>query len=702
MIVSFNWLKDYVALDVPAPELEERLMMAGLNHENTTPVGDDLAINVEVTSNRPDCLGHLGVAREAAVLFGRPLNIPKAAPPEGRAAVTELTAVALECPKLCPRYTARVLRGVKVGPSPRWLVDRLATLGIGPINNVVDVTNYVLFECGQPLHAFDLNKLAKRRIVVREARPGEPFVAINHKTYELQAGMCVIADAERPVALGGVMGGADTEVSATTTDILLESAEFDPLSIRNTARRLNLHSDSSYRFERGLDPESTDWASRRACAVILEIAGGELAHGVIDVGRKPAAREPVRLRFAQLARVLGIDVDPRRAREILTALGCRETKADSLMVEVLPPSWRLDLDREIDLVEEVARIHGYDKIPEDVRVPMATSHRTRADRVASRLRSILTAAGFDEAMTLSAVEEPWSEAFSPWTDAPPLRAQTPILRRADLLRRSLVPSLLGARRTNESLFNERIELFEMANVYLAGSRTDKLPTEELMLGMSSGDDFVAVKGVVEAALDALCPGARLEVRPTDQSLLDRARSCELRVSVCETKDVAGSPETAGSAKAAGTTNATRQNERTLGFLGEVSAAGLDQFELRGRTTVAELRVAVLEDLARLVPQYTRPPIYPAVSRDLNLVVDEAVTWAEIERAIRDAAGPEVERIELKDVYRDPKKLAPGKKSLLLSLTLRSPEGTLTGEQADRTCQNIVAACQQKYGAELRA
>jgi phenylalanyl-tRNA synthetase beta chain len=329
MIVSWNWLKQYVDLDMTADELTARLMMAGLNHESTTTVSDDVAIDLEVTSNRPDCLGHLGIAREVAVLWQRELRLPAAKPAEGRTAVADLAAVAIEAPELCRRYTARLIRGVKVGPSPAWLANRLRTIGMAVINNVVDVTNYVLMECGQPLHAFDHARLREGRIVVRTSRPGEKFVAIDHRTYDLPPGTCVIADAARAVALGGVMGGAETEVSAATRDVLLESADFAPLAIRNAARKLALFSDSSYRFERGVDPEGVEWASRRAAELILETAGGELAAGVIDVGERPAARQPIVLRFAQLKRVLGIDIDQGEVRRILAALGNREASADA-------------------------------------------------------------------------------------------------------------------------------------------------------------------------------------------------------------------------------------------------------------------------------------------------------------------------------------------------------------------------------------
>jgi phenylalanyl-tRNA synthetase beta chain len=677
MLVSWDWLKQYVQLDMTPDAAAERLMMAGLNHEDTHQVGNDLAINLEVTSNRPDCLGHLGIAREISVLWNTPLTLPKAAPKAAGEPVAKLAQVRVDDAAACPRYTARVIRGVKIGPSPAWLVSRLATVGIGSINNVVDITNYVLLECGQPLHSFDLSKLAGRQIVVRAAKPGEEFLAINHKKYTLEPAMCVIADGERAVALGGVMGGADTEVTNQTTDLLIESADFAPMSIRATARKLNLHSDSSYRFERGVDPQGIDWASRRCCELILELAGGTLAEGVLDVGAQPAERQPVTLRFAQLKRVLGIEVDPAEARRILTALGNVEVKHDTQCVTVVPPSWRRDLSREIDLIEEVARIHGYDKIPEDVSVPMAPSHRTLSDRVLSKVRQALCAAGFDEALTLSAVEENWSEAFSPWTSASPLRASTPVLRRADRLRRSVVPSLLGARQTNESLANPRIELFEVAHVYLPRGKGE-LPGEDPMVALTSGGNYLHVKGVIEGMLAVLDPAAELEATATSQSLLDGNRSAELHV-----RHASGAP-------------------LFLGYLGEVSPAGLKSFDLRGGTTVAELKLQTLVEIAQLVPQYRQPPIFPAVTRDLNLVVDESVLWADVAKTVREAAAPYAERLDLEDVYRDAERLGAGKKSLLFSLTLRSTSGTLTGDEADAAQQRVIAACAKHHAAQLRA
>ncbi len=670
MLISWNWLKQYVPLDMSPAELEQRLMMSGLNHEGTEPLGDDLAIDLEVTSNRPDCLGHIGVAREVAVLFGSELKIPAVDPPEGKTQVDDLVKVRIDCPDLCQRYTARVIRGVKISPSPPWMVQRLETAGITPINNVVDISNYVLMECGQPLHTFDFAKLKGAEIIVRRPRPKETIEAIDHRIYELQPEMCMIADAENSVAIGGVMGGAQTETARKTADVLVEAAEFDPVSIRNTARALNLHSDSSYRFERRVDPQCIDWASRRCCELILELAGGELAQGVVDVGRPVPRREPIVLRFSQLKRVLGIDVPAQRVREILVALGNTETRADTRSIEVVPPSWRRDLSREIDLVEEVGRIHGYDKVPEDVGMPMVASTRTKEDRVLSKVRHVLTACGLDEAMTISAVDEPTSRSFSPWTDAEPLRSLTPVLRGADRLRTSLVPSLLAARRTNEALANPVIELFEIARVYLP--QGSELPAEEFMLGITSGRDYPALKGLIEAVIAALGPAAGLEAAEAGCELLEPGQSCRLQL-----------------------------DGHLLGYVGRLREQSLKRFELRAPTTVAEVKLSLLVKAANLIRPYVPQPPYPAVSRDLNLVVDESIRWADVAATVRANCGQCFEDLQYCDTYRDAERLGPDKKSLLMTITFRSKEGTMTSQQADQLRDRIVTACRAKHGAQLR-
>lgn len=671
MIVSYKWLSDYVELPKSVEALTERLTLAGLNLESVQSVGDDVAIDLEVTSNRPDCLGHIGVAREVAVLFHKALRRPQPQPAAGNARVEKLASVTIECPELCPRYMARVIRGVKIGPSPAWLAERLRTLGIAVINNVVDVTNYVLMESGQPLHAFDFAKLRWNRIVVREALPGEEFVAIDHKTYKLEPGTCVIADADRAVALGGVMGGLDSEVSETTTDLLIESAEFDPMSIRTTARRHHLHSPSSYRFERGVDPEGIDWASRRCCELILELAGGELAEGVIDEGAVRSPRHPVPLRYSHIKRQLGIEVPSDEIERILKSLGLQVKSKTAERIEFIPPSWRADLTREADLIEEVARIHGYEKIPENVGVPMVASQRSRDSVVIDQVRGILTAAGFNEAVTISAVEPELVDAFRPWTDAAPLTTSTPVLRRANTLRQSVVPSLLAVRRTNETLSNPTIELFEIARAYLP--RPGELPLEKRLLAFTSGGGFLEAKGVIEAVFAAVAPSASWRVAETNHALLESARSCAIEL-----------------------------DGTTIGYLGEVSSEGLARFDLRGNSSVAEIDLEPLIAAAELFPHAKPLSNYPSVSRDLNVVFEERVRWADVEQIVRSIGGEVLEQVSFQEEWRDPERLGKGRKSLLFGITLRSAKGTLTSEEADTVRDGIVARLEKELGGKLRA
>jgi phenylalanyl-tRNA synthetase beta chain len=693
MIVSWNWLNDFLPLKVTPAELVQRLMMAGLNHEGTEQLGNDWAIDLEVTSNRPDCLGQIGIAREAAVLFNLQLKYSDAdlaRAGKSRSAADEAariadhlrnyTSVDVACPDLCPRYSVRVIRGVKIGPSPSQMAVRLATVGQSVINNVVDITNYVLMECGQPLHAFDFQKLQGRKIIVRRAKAGEPFQAIDHNTYTLDSEMCVIADAARAVAIGGVMGGADTEVSANTTDVLIEAAQFAPLSIRATARKLKLHSPSSYRFERGTDPEMVDWASRRCCELILKHAGGDLIEGVIDMGLPRAKRQPITLRLDQLRRILGIDIPLAAVRRILGALGCQEESAGSAEIIVVPPSWRRDLSRAIDLVEEVARVHGYDQIPEDVSVPMVASHKPDGDRMLAKVRQVMTAGGFDEALTASVISERQSAAFSPWTSAEPLVLNSPMLEGADRLRRSIVPSLLDVRRINESLNNPVVELFEIARVYLPHSthhaprnagQSPTLPREQPTLAATSGEGYLHVKGVAEALLAALHIDQPLEVDGYQHDLLHVGKAAEVKLA----------------------------GER-LGFLGEVSPAGQKTFGLRGGATILELDLSLLAKHARLSTTFTPPSPYPTITRDLNLIVAENVLWADLAATVSAAAGTVLERLQYLDTYRDPAKDGANTKRQTFSLTLRAADRTLTGSEADALAAAVVAACAEQHQARL--
>lgn len=673
MLVSWNWLQEYVNLDVPVAEAADRLTMSGLNLEEFHSVGSDHCIDFEVTSNRPDCLGHLGIAREAAVLYRKPLQVPAATPKSVATKTDTVTAVTIECPDLCSQYHARVIRGVKVGPSPAWMVDRLKTIGITSINNIVDITNYVLMECGQPLHAFDLQKLHGRKIIVRRGRANEKLQAIDHKEYPLTPEMCVIADADRPVAIAGVMGGAETEITSNTHDVLIEAALFSPLAVRNTSRKLKLRSDSSYRFERALDPHGPDWASRRCCELILQLAGGELLSEPIFAGtRPPAEGEKVTLRFPQLKRVLGIEIPADEAVRILEALGLVTQHRDGDSATFIVPSNRRDLTREIDLIEEVVRIHGYDKIPDNAAVPLCVSKKRPEDRVSERVRETLIASGFYEAMTVSLVSETERKLFTPRGELPPLTIEHSDFPEFSRLRQSLVPSLLVSRRENERHGQFNAQLFEIARVYVSADKT--LPehqAEPRVVSLVSGRSFHELKGVVELIAKRVSPSVEVTVRPFESPQVVPGRGAEVLL-----------------------------NGEFWGWLCELDSSVTDQLGLRDAVTAAELHLGVLEAYAELIPKFREMATHQAAVRDLNFVLDDPVTWSTVEQTIRGAGGPLLESISFGGQYRG-KQIPEGKKSYVVTLAYRS-DRTLTSEEIEAAQQAVIAACVNQLSATLRA
>jgi phenylalanyl-tRNA synthetase beta chain len=674
MIVSWEWLRDYVPLKAPLEDAVRRLTMAGLKVESQKQVGTDWAIDVEVTSNRPDCLGHLGIARELSVLFGQPLTIPQSSPTESTAKTSEVTSVAVECPELCPQYFARVIRGVKVGPSPAWLVRRLEVIGQPSINNVVDVTNYVLMECGQPLHAFDFDRLRGRRIVVRRAKAGEKIVAINQKTYDLSPEMCVIADAERPVAIGGVMGGFETEIGPTARNVLIEAANFTPLPLRTTARKLALFSDSSYRFERGIDAGQLDWASRRACQLILELAGGELLAEPAFAGTPlPGKRPPITLRFAQIPRVLGIEVPPQESVRILSSLGIEpEGAASAEALRCAPPSWRRDVSREIDLIEEVARIHGYDAIPQDVDVPLRASHRSLRDRVTDQVRFAFTAAGFYEAVTMAFCSDAECALFQPRGDVPRLRVEHSSRKHENVLRQSLVPGLLASRQLNQRHGTSDADLFEIAKVYLKPSFDEpEARREPPTIAVVTGRSFSDAKGVVEALVARIVPHGTLTVKPSEVRQFAPGRGADVSL-----------------------------NGTLWGWLGELDRSVTDSIDLKDALVVGEFDLTLLETNAQLVPKNAPLAQFPAIDRDLNFVLDEAVTWEALESVVSTSAGPLLERVAFGGQYRG-KQIDADKKSYLVTLSYRAPDRTLTADEVDGWQKKVIEACGARLSARLR-
>jgi phenylalanyl-tRNA synthetase beta chain len=679
MIISRRWLADYVALPDSTAELTRRLTLSGLNLEEFHDVCQelsqpDVAIDLEVTSNRPDCLGHIGVAREVAVLFQQPLQIPPASVTASGPPVAGCVSVSIDCEDLCPEYHARLIRGVRIGPSPAWLRDRLAAVGINSVNNVVDVTNYVMLECGQPLHAFDFDRLRGGRILVRRARQGEKIQAIDQRDYELSAGMCVIADAERPVAVAGVMGGLDTEISDSTVNVLIESAAFSSLSVRATARALRLHSPSSYRFERRTDRRNLDWASRRCCELILQLAGGSLLQGSVVAGNPlPPLRDPVRLRFERVRQLLGVDIPPDTCTEILQNLGLHCLEQSSTEATFRPPGWRLDLTRECDLIEEIARIHGYEHIPTNAPLPVVATARTPRERILDTIRSHLTACGLYEALTLSFVSEAQRQLFQPAGELAPVAVSHSSRSHENQLRQSLIPSLLQCRRQNERHGTLNAELFEIARVYLAaGTGQPEATAEPLTVGLVTGRSFASVLGLVESLVASLAPGATVTSSASGRPEFLNGRGAELRI-----------------------------NGEFLGWLGELSRNVLDASELHDQVCIAELRLPLLEQLFQPSRSFTPLPRFPAVSRDLNFVLPEHVSWAELSQTVQQHAGPLLAETAFAGLYRG-KQIATDHKSCVITCRFQSPERTLTAEEVDESVRRIIAACESKLSASLRA
>ncbi|MCY3009684.1 MAG: phenylalanine--tRNA ligase subunit beta [Planctomycetota bacterium] len=674
MLVSWEWLSDYVQLTVDHEEMATRWALTGLNHESTEMVEGVPVIDLEITSNRGDCLGHIGVAREASVLLSQTLKIPSPVLQESTTSVSSALTIENQFREGCPRYIGRVIRGVKIGPSPEWLRKRLEAIGVKSINNVVDATNYVMFECGQPLHAFDMSKIRGNKIVIRPATAKENFVAIDHKTYQLDPTMVVIADESHAVALAGVMGGVDSEVGNNTVDVLLEAAEFAPLCIRRTARKLKLHSPSSYRYERRVDSAQLDWASRRCAELILKLAGGELLKGAVDTGKVETAPLSITLRAARISNVLGIDVPWSISLDILQRLGC-QVRAGSSESEavVCPPTYRMDLVREIDLIEEIARIYGYDKIPEDAVVPMVASARRPKDIMMQTVRNVCCGCGYHETMTPSLVGKSPSLAVSPWSELEPMSTLVPLLEGASLLRRSLIPSLLASRLHNQQQSNRDVRLFETSNVYLAS--VSGKPVEQLNLGLLGTCDIREVIGTFEEVLERVC-GREFAIQKV-------------------TMQTVAWPYLEASTGIEWLTDGER-----IAWVGQIGRPIADSMKLDALVAVGELNLDLLLRFARTVPQLKSIIPFPVVDRDLNLIVDEQLSWQILSTAIKQSAGPLCIGVAFKEIYRDTKKDGEGKKRVLLSLQLQSETETLTSKQADDAIQSVLSTCKEQFNASI--
>jgi phenylalanyl-tRNA synthetase beta chain len=652
---------------------------------------DDTLLEIEITPNRPDALSVRGLAREIAALTGVALRPPPVGVREGGPDAAALAAVEILDPDLCPRYAARVISGLTVAPSPPWLAQRLRAAGLRPINNVVDVTNYVLWELGQPLHAFDLDTIAERRIVVRRARPGERLTTLDGRDRVLTPDMLMICDATRPVAVGGVMGGADTEVTDRTTTVLLESACFHPGSIRRTARALGLSTEAAYRFERGTDIEGVVAALDRAAELMADLGGGTVARGVIDVYPAPAPRTRIAFRPERVRRLIG--TAPARAdiAYILRALGF-ELEESGAALAVTVPSFRRDVVQEDDLVEEVVRIWGYDKIPSTLNPgnQQAVVRRPPALRVARAVARALTAAGLTEVITYAFVDPDRLKEMGCGEGGSLIALQNPLSRERSVMRPALAPGLLEVVATNLSRQISDVRVFEIGNVFGPHKTEggDRPAREELWAGLAltgmrqprawhtppAAVDVYDAKGAVMRALGVTGIQA-VEVRPLalepGPRYLEADRAAAIVLDGCQ-----------------------------IGWFGEVAAAAREAFDLPHPVFLAEVSLSALASRPAATPTFRPLPRFPGVQRDLAVVVDAEVTAEAVEAAIRALDVPHLVRVALFDVYQG-SQVGPGRRSLAWSLTFQAADRTLTDEEVNALHARIVEEISRRFGAEIR-
>lgn len=713
MKILYNWLKEFVAVPFAAGELRARLSLAGIAVEalDETPAGP--LLDLDLTINRPDCLGHYGVAREVAALTRKPLPPLSLNLAEASESAAKVARVEIESPDLCGRFTARVIRGVKVQPSPDWLRRRLEALGQASINNIVDATNYVMLELGHPMHAYDLDLLAERRMIVRRARPGEKMRTLDSIERELSPDTCVIADAARSVGIGGIMGGAETEISFSTRNVLLESAWFDPISIRRTSKALALRTEASTRFERGADPEMAKQASRRCAALIRELAGGEILAGVIDV--YPARRKPLPLELSrkELLRVMGADVPDGEIEAILAALGFAPQRIDhtggaddSVRAKwrCRQPSWRQDVTREVDLIEEVARHYGLDKFPPRLHPSKQPAARLPYAQAEDLLRERLIGLGYCEIVSIPLVNEEEDALFRP-PGVMPARVANPLAKDAALLRSTGLVTMAHALVWNLNRGQRSLRLFEIGRAY----RLQDGAPEEVRVVTMGATGMARDKGVAESEreyefadlkgdldqIGALAGGFCWSGETL--SWQHPARAGQLSFAT----DKPGRAVTVGSR---GTRFRIDHPGGTLiGAAGQLTDRIAAQFKLRQDVFLAEFSLDPFYagyEQARAARKYQPISRFPAVERDFSLTLDDGTSFASVREVIASLEIAEVISIEAVDLFRG-KHIPQGKFSLLVRVTFQSPEATLTEAQLGDYSSRIISALEQKLGATLR-
>jgi phenylalanyl-tRNA synthetase beta chain len=689
MKLTLNWLKEFVELKDAPDELAAALTMAGLEVESLAPArapdggGEDWLIEIAVTPNRGDCLGIIGLAREIAALRGGRLKLPAAPSSTVKSKIAPPVKVEIQSPRCCPRYSASVVESVRVGPSPAWMRFRLEASGIRSINNIVDVTNYVMLETGQPLHAFDLDQLPAERIVVRQAKETKKFVTLDGVERALAPEDLLICDGDVPVALAGIMGGRDSEVGAATRAVLIESANFDPATVRRTAKRMGLRSEASHRFERGVDPEGTIAALERAAALLGQVAGGKPAGHTVDRYPRRARPPSIPLRRRRIDDIIGAAISGAEIEKILKKLGCKIQRRGQAAFNVVPPTYRGDLSRETDLIEEIVRLHGYGKIPSTLpraRIGGRPDARLRAER---GLRSYLIGEGLTETINLPFTSPDMNRRFAGLGYGKPVPVLNPLVQESAEMRLSLVPGLIDNLKINLAQRVKNLGVFALGKVFYLDDRDDPRERQHLAALLYGGRErrglradetpftFLDAKGLIEGIMEQAGAGECLDwTNEGVPSYLHPGRAARLAID--------GAP---------------------LGYAGEGHPSLSEGLSLP-RFLIFEL------DFEKLV-QYLSPkltvrslPRFPSVERDLAVVVDESFPARQIINWLKDQRHSLIEDVEVFDQYRGAP-IPEGKKSLAYAISYRAGDRTLTDAEVQNLHQDLVSRIAERFGAQLR-
>jgi phenylalanyl-tRNA synthetase beta chain len=669
MKVSYNWLKEFVDITETPQQLGTRLTNLGLAVDALESDSSDSVFELDVATNRPDCLSHFGVAREIAAAYGTALKPTKFELHEGEKRACEVFSISIVDSDLCPRYCGRYVAGVRIGPSPQWLRDRLEALGVRSINNVADVTNYVMMELGQPLHAFDADILEGQTIIVRRAELDEKLITLDGIERELNPSELVIADAHRSVALAGVMGGAETEISASTKNVLLESANFDPLSIRKTSRALGLSSEASYRFERGADVEMARYACDRAAALIQAVAGGTVYREVIDVYPRPRKLVAVNLRRYRIEAFLGASVPDATVEQILKRLGFKVSNThEGWNVEV--PTHRIDITREEDLLDEIARHYGFDKFPSTLPDWSGYGSPLATEAAELLLRNQLAALGYSETIPLVFSDASKEQRFRP--NVKPVRLLNPMAEDEAILRTSQVPSMLRTIEWNLNRGIRHMQLYELGKIYRHGgeNRSLILAATGVLRAKTVHEperefDFSDLKGDVEAILERF--------------------NIQLKSS--------------GNSGPAYYHPGRSFRNGDFAIFGELHPDYAEEYKFRHRVYIAEIDVEmVLTSNERRIIEAI--PKFPSIRRDFSLLLSKSTRYVDVEHAVRSVEIPELVRIEPFDRL-ETGPFADSKYALAISVTYQSSERTLTDHEVDNFDKAILNSLRQRLGAELR-